>query len=306
MELIYKLLNTPCASGLEAHFAELLKNELGGGCTDENGSLIYHKEGKGKSIIFAASMDSPSVFVTHTGENGFVRFCTNGIEAKDICGMHVRFDDNSRGVVFKEKDRENTADFFIDTFGRGAKESESASPDIPVTETDNTVSAFDAGRAAVIYAMLKAAKALDGADVYFVFLAKTLGNRHSASFLERLPRDAELVFIDKSEANDIPGEREVFVRLGGGVCVRAMDKSVISSKPLFEKAAALKNVKIQKEVSQRKNAGGALQKAFTGLGTLSVGLPVRYCGRLCETVSKEDISELAKFIECYSNEGQEL
>ena len=306
MELLYKILNMPSASGLEDRLSELLKSETCDGYTDENGTFIYHKKGRGRSVIFAAAMDSPSLFVTHKGENGFVRFCANGIDAKEIRGQVVRFGDNSRGVVQCEKDKENVTDFYIDTFGKGAEEAESAALETVLTETENTIAAFDIGRAAILYSMITAAKGINDRDVYFVFLAKTIADRHSTAFLEGLPSDAELVFIDKSEAKDYPGERDVFVRLHDGVCIRAMDKSIISSKPLLDKAADLENIKIQKEISQRKNAGGALQKSFTGLKALSIGLPTRYTGRICETVSKSDISELIKFIICYSDEGQVL
>lgn len=302
MDFLYKILNTPSASGLEEQLAGFLKTELGEGHTDENGTFIYHKKGTGKSIIFAAAMDSPSLFVTHNGDGGFVRFCANGVDLKELKGLTVRFADNSGGVIYAEKDKEDAADFFIDTFGKGANEAENAVIQTPLVETEETLTAFDIGRAAIIYSMVTAAKQLKDRDAYFVFIAKTIGNRHSAAFLEGLPHDAELVFIDKSAANDCPGERDVFARLGGGVCLRAMDKSIISSKPLFDKAAHIDNVKIQKEISQRKHAGSILQKEFTGFSALSVGIPARYIDKICETVSKTDIDELVKFILFYSNE----
>lgn len=302
MSFLYKILQTPAASGLEEQLANLLKTELGDGYTDENGTFIYHKKGEGKSVIFAAAMDSPSLFVTHRGDDGFVRFCANGIDFKKLCGQTVRFPDNSGGVIYAEKDKENVTDFFIDTFGKGANEADSATLQTPLVETENTLTAFDIGRAAIIYSMVKAAKEIEGKDIYFVFLAKTIGNRHSAAFSEGLPHDAELVFIDKSAANDYPGERDVFVKLGGGVCIRAMDKSIVSSKSLFDSAARLDNIKIQKEISQRRHAGSILQKEFTGFKALSVGIPTRYIDKICETVSKNDIAELVKFILFYSNE----
>ena len=306
MELLKKILNTPAASGLEDGLVQILIDSLGGGSTDENGSLIYHKKGMGKSVVFVAAMDEPSVFVTHASEDDFLRFCTNGIDARLLCGQSVEFAGGAHGVICSETDKETAADMFIDA-DAAVGEAQYGKIESFIHETPDRISAFDIGRAAILYAMVQAAGKITERDVYFVFLAKTIGNRHSASFLKDIPSDAELIFIDKSDANDYLGVKNVTVRAGHGVAVRAMDKSIIPSKTLYDKALGFCDcLSIQKEVSDRKNAGGTLQKSYTGYETLVVGLPVRYCGGLCEIVYKNDVDTLTDFIKYYTDKGQVL
>lgn len=301
MELLNEILNIPAASGLENGLAQYLRTVLPNGYTDENGSFIYHKNGTGRSIVFAAAMDEPSVFVTHTSDDGFLRFCTNGIDARKLIGQSVCFADGTRGVIYSEKDKESAADMFIDA-GVKVCESQAGKIESRISETGDRLFSFDIGRATIIYSMVCAAKKVQGRDAYFVFLSKTIGNRQSTSFLKDIPDDAEIVFIDKSNAVGYPNDGENLVALGGGTAVRAMDKSVISSKKLYNKACEFPH--IQREVSERKHAGGSLQRANKGYETLVIGLPVRYCGEVSEMVSKSDIDELEKFIICYSSRGE--
>ena len=63
--------------------------------TDAMGSLIAHKKGEGKKLLFSAHMDSIGMIVTHIEKEGFLRFGSLGwLPALDI---------RRQGVVFRNR-----------------------------------------------------------------------------------------------------------------------------------------------------------------------------------------------------------
>lgn len=302
MKLLKEIASKNAAVGREEELCEFLAAELSEyeRIEDIHGSLIVHKRGEGEPVMVAVAMDTPAVFVTHIEENGFLRFCAAGIDAKKLSGARVKMANGAAGIIACEKGKESITDMFIDMggSGRGLSTSDFGTPDIPLAETEGFISGFEAGSRACLRAVLGAALAKTGRDVYFVFAAKSATKRQSPAFLEKLPKISELISIDVSAASDIPGEKNTIVKAGGGVCLRAMDKSIIADREIMNKLDALP-VKAQREVSDRTAIAAPLHTAYGGVPAVSAALPARYCGELCEMVCVEDIKELERLITLY-------
>lgn len=311
-ELLKKISKISAAPGFEQDIREFIKSILGSNeiKTDAYGNLILHKKGGGTPVIVAVPMDIPSVFVTHKEKNGFVRFVTTGIEQSKLIGLKIKFKKDICGIVFAEKKkdtennkRENT-DMFID-LGDSDKvfEAEPGMIDSGFCEIEDNITFFAAGIRGALCAAITAAKEQVKRETYFVFLAKTTNGTPSSSVLSYTKKAEELIIIDKSYANDFPGEKNTSVSLSDGVALRIMDKTIISSTELVDSLSKYKNhIKIQKEVSEEKSFAGVLQKERSGLRAVSLGIPTRYCDEICETVNINDIKTTANIITKYLNE----
>ncbi len=301
MKFFTEISKKMAASGCEEEIRSYLKSCLEGfeTTTDVHGSLIAHKKGKGKAKMIAVSMDIPTLFVTHVEKNGFVRFCSNGIEKEKLRGMRVRFCDGAKGVIYsKDKDAE-ISDMYIDT-GNASDilEADPAMIYSPPVKTGNTLSGFAIGNYALMRSVIDAANAAEDVNLYVVFLAKTVGKKQSPAFLKQINEEIDALYsIDKSPASDMPGIDNTFLKLGGGAVVKVMDKSMIASKRLLDKAVSFSgSVKIMREVSKGVSCGSVLHTSYGGIEGVSFSLPVRYEGEACECVSPFDIDELTKLI----------
>ena len=298
-ELISELAGKCAASGCEQEIRECIAKKLSAFDIefDAHGSLIAHKKGKSPSVAIVAGMDVPALFTTHTANDGFARFCTMGVDHKKLFGIPVRLCDGREGSVWREKDKDEMTDMFIDFGEDTVKEAQPVMIDIKPYKKGNYISGFAVGNYAAMAAVISAALAKTGKDIYFVFLSRTQLKKFSVGFMKDLPHDTEYICVEKSAANDIPGEKNTFNKLDGGVCLRIMDKSLISSKSMVSKALSFAdNIKVTKEVSKRDGLGGVLQTSYGGANVLSLGIPVRYCDEICETVSINDIKNMADML----------
>ena len=154
--------------------------------TDTLGSLICHKKGPDKKIMFAAHMDSIGFVVTHIDEGGFLRFgAVGGLAAHEVLGAPVRFANGVRGVVALEGKAEakdmKLDNLYIDV---GAKDRAEAGTMVRVGDTAvYDTAAFTSGSrvfspylddriacAALLLAMERLGETDN--DLYFVFTAQ--------------------------------------------------------------------------------------------------------------------------------------
>ena len=298
-DLIFELAGKCAASGCEDEIRAVLEEKLSPLDIeyDAHGTLIAHKKGKSSPIAFVAGMDVPSLFVTHVEKNGFTRFCTLGVDHKKLSGVPVRLNDGRKGSVWSEKDKEEMTDMFIDFGEDAAKEAEPAMIDIKPYLKGRYISGFAVGNYASMAAVVSAALAVADRDVYFIFLSRSQLQRFSTGFMKKLPADTEYICVEKSVANDFPGEKNKLIKVGDGVCLRMIDKSLIPARSMVDRALSFSDsVKITKEVSKRKGLGGVLQTVYGGANVLTLGIPARYCDEICETVSIDDIKETANLL----------
>ena len=301
MKFFNEISKKTAASGCEDEIRSYIKSYLEGfeTFTDVHGSLIAHKKGRGKAKMLVTAMDIPSLFETHVIDNGFVRFCSNGIPKEQLMGLRVRFSDGAKGVVYGKDDKSEITDMYIDTgFSGDVLEADPAMIYSPPTKVGNTLSGFAIGSFACMRSVIDAANALEDVNLYVVFLAKTVGRKSSPAFLKQIDEKIDALYcIDKSAASDMPGEENKFITLGGGAVVRVMDKSMMASKRLLDKAVSFSgSVKIMREVSKGISCGSVLHTAYDGIEGISLALPVRYEGEAGECVSPFDIDELTKLI----------
>lgn len=301
MKFFNEISKKTAASGCEEEIRSYIKSYLEGfeTFTDAHGSLIAHKKGKGEAKILVVSMDIPSLFVTHVEKNGFVRFCSNGIDKTKLCGMKVRFSDGTKGIVYAKDNDAEIKDMYIDTgFSGDIIEAEPAMIYAPPIKVGNMLSGFAIGNFACMRSVIDAANAVEGINLYVVFLSKTVGRKSSPSFLKKINDKIGAIYsIDKTGANDTPGEENVLTSLEGGAVVKVMDKSMIASKRLVDKAMGFaKEVNIVRKVSDEYSCAAPLHLAYEGAEAVSFAIPVRYIGQTCEAVSPFDIDELTKLI----------
>jgi putative aminopeptidase FrvX len=296
------------APGFENEIREFIKSRLMARdmFTDAYGNLIVRRGGEGTPVVIAAAMDVPSVFVTHKCDNGFVRFVSAGFDAKKLTGAKVKFK-NACGIVFEERKKEENkehAEMFIDL---GDNEKVSVAEPGMIDENfcvmGDNVSFFSAGIRGALCAAIHTAGAKIKREAYFVFLAKTVIGTTSFSVLSFTKKAREIIVLDKSRANDFPGENNGGVLLSGGAALRIMDKTMISSREMVEKLSKYENeVKIQKEVSDERSLCAPLYKEGSGFRAVSLGIPTRYYDDVCETVNVSDIKASASIITKYLNE----
>ena len=300
MNFFNEISKKTAASGVEDEIRSYIKNYLEDfeTFTDAHGSLIAHKKGKGEAKMIVTALDIPSLFVTHVMENGFLRFCTNGIEKEKLKGLRVRFPGGGKGVIYAPKGKEELSDMYIDAgFSEDIMETDPAMIYAPPVKVGNTLSGFAVGNYAVMRSVLDAANAIEGVNLYVVFLAKTVGKKSSPAFLKTIEKISAVYSIDKCPVSDMPGEKDKIASLGGGALIKVMDKSMMASKNLLDKAVTLsKDIKTKRFVSQGVSSGAVLHTAYEGIEAISFALPVRYEGEICETVSPFDIDELTKLI----------
>lgn len=298
-DLISQLSSKCAASGCEDEIRAVLEGKLSSLKIehDAHNTVIAHKKGKSSPVAIVAGMDIPALFTTHIEKNGFTRFCTIGVDHKKLSGVPVRLRNGKKGNIWCEKDKDEMTDMFIDFGEDAAKEAEPVMIDIKPYKKGNYITGFAAGNYAAMSAAVSAALAKTSRDAYFVFLSRTQLGKVSTGFMKNLPDDTEYICVEKSSANDIPGEKHIFTKAGDGVCLRIMDKSLISSQSMILKALSFSDVvKMKKEISKRHGLGGDLQTAYGGARVLSLGIPARYCDEICETVSINDINETANML----------
>lgn len=299
MKFFNEITKKMAAAGCEEEIRSYIKSCFSGFefFTDSHGSLIAHKKGKGEGKMIVTTLDIPSLFVTHVEKNGFARFCSNGIDKEILRGARVRFCDGTRGVVYSGKDAEIT-DMYIDAGGKkDILEAEPVMIDAAAEKMGNMLTGFCIGNYACMRSVIDAANMVENVNLYVVFLAKSVKRKPSCGFLNNIDNISEIYCIEKSKASDTPDEDNHIINVGGGACVRVMDKSMIASKRLLDKAMTFsKKVKIQREVSDSISATAVLHTAYEGFESICFGIPTRYAGQLCESVSPSDIGELTELI----------
>jgi len=313
MELLKKLTQTYAPSGTEDEMRKLIteltapySDEI---TTDNLGNLIVHKKGPGKKILLAAHMDEIGLLVNYVDDNGFLRFApVGGIEPYCALYQSVVFASGVRGIVAYEEKTDLKKDFdmskmYIDI---GAKNSEDALKAVSIGDTavfsgefmvngDLAVSKAMDNRTGV-YVLIRVLENLTEAknDLYFVFTSQEeLGCRGAKAVANAINPDIALS-VDVTDTGDTPECKRMAVKLGGGPCIKYMDKSIITHKRVNEalRAAAMSGgTAIQHEVLTFGGTdAGAIHTSGTGVMTGAVSIPTRYIHTPREAVNVRDIS----------------
>ncbi len=291
-----KLALTPAPSGSEQQICNCIQSFLTYADeikVDAHGSLLVHKKGDGDGIVILTAMDTPCLYVTYP-EDGFARFSAVG-GLKPTQGMAVLCQNNFRGVIGKDE-----KGMFVDTGSHTLEIGQWAVPTPSFFQVDDTLFAgASIGQYAAITAAIAAANANTNKDVWFVFATKSHIRQLSPSFM-RIIDAKTLVSVEVSSANDAPAEKTVFAALGNGTTLRVKDEGMLSSPKLLDALSALP-FKTYREVSTLRGVGGFVQKAYGGIESVGLGIPVRYYGHGNEMVSLSDIKNTADILTNYLN-----
>ncbi len=283
LSILRALALTPAPSGCETKICEKIKSYLPGleMQVDTHGSLLVHKAGEGDGTIILTAMDTPCLYVT-CPEGGFSRFsAVGGLKPSD--GMAVQCQGDILGVIGTDEKGQ-----FLDT---GANKLETGQwavllPSLHVIDADKVAGA-SIGQYAAMTAVLSAILQETKQDAWFVFATKSHIRQLSPAFMQKLSAK-KLISVEVSAANDAPAEKTIFASLGNGTTLRVKDEGMLSSTSLLEELAATP-FKTYKEVSTLRGTGGPVQKAYGGIESAAIGIPVRYKGCPNEMVSLSDI-----------------
>lgn len=302
--------------------AELAKPYVDEVCIDTLGSVIAHKKGGGKKIMFSAHMDSIGFIVTHIDEKGYIRVASlGGVGAQAVVNTPVKFANGTRGVFVCPSDKKLTdlvrvSDGCIDI---GAHSREEAMQKVNVadvavyaTETyvagDMLVSPYLDDRIACIV-LLKAMEMLKDTecdnDIYFVFsVQEEVGLRGATTAAFGIEPYVGIALDVTRTGDALGGQPRMECYANGGAAIKIMDSSLICS-PVVVKAlkavAEESQTKWQVEVLEAGGTdAGAIQRTKSGAYAGGISIPTRYIHTPNEMCSLSDIDDCAKLAAAFA------
>lgn len=325
-ETMKKLNSVVSPAGREDAIAEIL-TELAKPYCDEirrdvMGSVICHKKGAGKKVMFSAHMDSIGVIVTHIDDKGFLR-CSNlgGLNAKSLINTPVRFANGTRGLICcpgdkKIDDLARMSDVYIDI---GATSREQALEKVQIADVavfdTNTFDAFGMivspyldDRVACIV-LLKAMELLKDVksdnDLYFVFSVQEEVGLRGATTAAFGVEPYVGIAVDVTRTGDtLNATPKMECACGDGAAIKVIDSSLVCSPKVVDalkKCAKEGGIKSQIEVLEAGGTdAGAMQRAKSGAYAGGISIPTRYIHSPQEMCSVEDVENCAKLCAAFA------
>lgn len=290
-------------------------------------NTYVHKKGKGKnSIMLMAHADEVFLMITDISENGFLKFKTNGIDAKTLVSQEVIVHGKKDilGIIgikpphlMNEEDRKKAItaeDLLIDTGLSKEKLKSIVNIGDYVTLKRNfyellnsNVTCKSIDDRAGIAAMYVCAKELESInhdlDVYFVSSCQEEVGHRGAKVGSYEINPTMAIAIDVTFDGGTLGDSDRENKLGGGpvICIGP------NIHPKFRKRlmniGKEYNIPYQVEVEPGNTGTDAwdIQVSREGIPTLLISIPIKYMHTSVEMVNMEDIKNtgriMAKFIE---------
>ncbi len=312
MELLKKLTQLSGVSANENTVADLIINEIKDFSDeyyrDDLGNLIVRKKGSGKKVLFAAHMDEIGLMANYIDDKGFIRFApVGGVDAFAALYQRVVFANGVEGCVCFESKNDVKKDLkfsnmYIDIGASGKEEAESKvnAGDVAVFKGDFSVIGSKVISKALdnrigVYALVEAIKKINSntLDLYFVFSSQEEIGLKGAKVASYNVEPDIAISVDVTGTGDTPGCETMDVKLGDGVAIKIMDKSVITHKGLRDfitRLAKDNDIAHQFEIlSYGGTDAGAMQLTKSGAVTGALSIPVRYVHTTCETASMADV-----------------
>lgn len=308
MEMLKNLTQGFGPSGREEEIRDIIKGyvkDYADEITDDAmGNLIVRKKGTGKKIMLAAHMDEIGVIVTFIDDNGFLRFsAVGGLNSKELLYSKVSFKNGVIGVIGTEKENKDKLipKMYIDI---GAKNKEEAKKLVSIGDMATFVGDFYKTGDAVIskaidnrvgcYVLIEALKKAESDnDLYFVFTTQEeVGLRGAKTSAYAINPDYA-VAVDVTDTGDTPNCEEMAVKMGAGVAVKVMDRSVLCDSTVrtnLIESAKKAGVPYQLEVmTDGGTDAGAISGTRSGVKTGGLSIPTRYIHSPSEMASVDDI-----------------
>jgi tetrahedral aminopeptidase len=298
-------------------------------------NIYVHKRGKGKeSIMLMAHADEVFLMVTEISENGFLKFKSNGIDAKTLVSQEVYVHGKEKllGIIgikpphlMSEEDRKKAItaeDLLIDTgFSKDKLQSLVKIGDYVTLKRsfyellNNNVTCKSIDDRAGIAAMYACAKELQNINhdlnVYFVASCQEEVGLRGARVGSFEVNPTMAIAIDVTFESGPMGATERENKLGGGpvVCIGPNIHPKLRKK-LMDIAIEY-NIPYQVEVEPGSTGtdAWAIQTIGEGIPTLLISIPIKYMHTSVEIANMEDIKNtgriMAKLIEKLRDEEVE-
>lgn len=309
---LLKRLSQACGpSGSEQEVAEIIAEVVRPYCDDVRqdalGNLLAIRKGtSGKRIMVAAHMDEIGLMVTHIDEQGFLRFTTiGGIRLGDLPYRRVRLKNGRIGTIGMEKlDKPSDLDLaklFIDI---GAHSRADAEELVGIGDTLTFMGEYAELGSRIIskalddrvgcFAAIETLKRVDSPhELAFVFSAQEeVGQRGAKVAAFALEPDLGIT-LDVTLTGDTPKGLKMAVKLGGGVAIKVLDRSLVTSpkiKTWMFNVAADRGIRYQWEVLEHGGTdAGAIHVTKGGIPAGVLSIPARHVHTPSEIVDREDI-----------------
>ena len=319
MELLKRLTDKFGPSGREDGIRELIKTECEQYAdeiyTDALGNLTVHKKGSGKKIMLAAHMDEIGCAVTYIEKEGYLRFsAVGGLYNKDLNARKVRFENGTVGVIGCDEDNKERkiTKMYIDI---GAKNREEAEKIVSVGDMCTFIGEHSQQGESIIskaldnrvgcYVLTEALKRVKSDnDLYFVFtVQEEVGLRGAKTSAYGIMPDYAIA-IDVTDAGDTPENIRIATKLGGGACIKVMDRSVLCDscvRSLLTELAKRNGIQYQLEVmTDGGTDAGAISLTGAGVKTGGISIPVRYIHSPAEMANKNDINACINLLSIFA------
>lgn len=329
VETMKKVNSVVAPSGHETPVAEIFMELARPFCDevyrDVMGSVIAHKKGPGKKLMFSAHMDSIGFIVTHIDEKGFIR-CHNlgGIRAAGVVGTPVKFANGTRGVFLCPSDKTLTdltrvSEGYIDIGAHSREEAlervQIADVAVYATETyqsgDMIFSPYLDDRIAGII-LLKALEELKDEqvenDVYFVFsVQEEVGTRGAMTAAFAIEPYAGVALDVTRTGDELGGKPRMECYVNGGAAIKVVDSSLVCSPVLVSamKDCAKENkIKWQVEVLEAGGTdAGSIQRSRSGAYAGCISIPTRYIHSPQESCSLSDVEDCAHLAAAFAKKA---
>lgn len=316
--LLKRLTQSFAPSGTESDVAEVISESVRAYCDevrrDSLGNLIAIRKGtSGKVIMVASHMDEVGLMVTYIDEQGFLRFTTiGGLRTADLPYRRVRLRNGRCGTIGLEK-LEKQADLdldklFIDIGARSRAEAETMTG---IGETLTFVGEYEElgsrimskgldNRTGCFAAIETLKRTRSEHELAFVFtVQEEVGQRGAKVAAFSLTPDLGIT-LDATRTGDTPKGVKMAVRLGGGVAIKVLDRSIITSPKVKAWIAAVatdQGIPFQWEVLENGGTdAGAIHLTKGGIPTGVLSIPTRNVHTPSEMVDRQDIEAAVKLL----------
>jgi endoglucanase len=318
MKLLKRLTEANSPSGREQEISDIIKDEakrLGYEVTEDAlGSVIAHRAGTGKKLMFSAHMDEIGVIATYIDDNGFIRFgSVGGLYIKELPHRRVRFENGTVGIIgCEEEDFNKKAELSKLYIDIGAKNKAAAEKYVKTGDTavfegefyrkGDTIISKALDNRAGCYVLLKAMEEIKHSDndLYFVFSAQEeVGLRGARTSAFSVMPDYAIA-VDVTDTGDTPSCPVMAVKIGGGAAIKVMDYSVMCDMNVVRTLKAIaKEHKIPYQTEIMTDGGtdaGAIALTGGGVRAGGISIPTRYIHSPSEMASKSDILACAELV----------
>lgn len=283
---------------------------------DALGNLIAVRKGRegGRRIMLAAHMDHIGFVVSAIDEKGFVRVgSVGGVSKVNSQNRRVVFENGVSGVLSGELENHDVTDgnmtkMFIDLGVSSREEAEKLVQlgDVAVYAPDvfELAGGLMAGPAmdnragcAVVVEALKVLGETRNEVVAVFTTQEEVGLRGAKAAAYEVNPDVGIA-LDVTLCGDTPKGPKIAVKMGAGIAVKILDRSVICHPGVvreLEEAAERAGAAWQREVlTSGGTDAGAIQAVRSGVPCGVLSIPCRYVHSAAETVSLKDMENGVK------------